>query len=323
MRTSHAQLSATLFAVATIAGAGCSATVPGQDPGDKAPSTWTIGKDNGSFKLVEAGPAPVGERWASITLVGNVPGYRVESFGDMNLVIDLAGHGGTDAYVVVEGPLDGYGDTVAVGAGDVVGEDDDSGSGTDSHLEIDLSAPGVYRILAGTFESLGEGSDAANGSLTLQVACTANCNRAQMDQPTFVQSLGATAGSGARQLREQRARPDDPRSDVVGAVSATAADDPRGSGSRGARALPDHPAVGGVDDAAAAHGAIPSSAPDPTTAVVTGDLMTRARPVHRRHDRSDPAPVSADLPGVAYGSFPNRTLSPCEAAHSSKLGARS
>jgi hypothetical protein len=46
--------------------------------------------------------------------------------------------------VIVEGPLPDDGDRIAVGAGPVIGEDDDSGYGRDAHLELELQRPGVY-----------------------------------------------------------------------------------------------------------------------------------------------------------------------------------
>src|SRR5512143_2646655 len=81
---------------------------------------WTFGKGDGVFDLIEAGPAPVGDH-LDITLDHRVPAYRIESYGGTRIAIDLQGHA-TDPHVVVEGPLDGDGDKVAVGAGTVVGE---------------------------------------------------------------------------------------------------------------------------------------------------------------------------------------------------------
>ena len=90
----------------------------GED-GDKAPGQWTPGKGDGAFELIEAGPAPVGAP-LELALDSRVPAYRVESFGGTKLTIDVKGHDGADAYVIVEGPLDGDGDRVAIGAGQIV-----------------------------------------------------------------------------------------------------------------------------------------------------------------------------------------------------------
>ena len=139
---------------------------------------WTFGKGDGVYDLVEAGPAPVGDR-VTVELGHRVPAYRVQSFGGTALAIDLQGD---DPYLVIEGPLDNNGDSVAVGAGHVVAEGR-------AHLEVTLDK-GVYRILAGTYASLGQGR-AATGSVTLAVTCSANCWRAMIDQKTFVRALQA------------------------------------------------------------------------------------------------------------------------------------
>src|SRR5687767_7214674 len=94
---------------------------------DKTAGQWTPGKGDGAFELVEVGPAPLDGR-VEIALDHRVPAYRVESYGGTKLKIDVKGRS-SDAYVIVEGPLAGDGDRVAVGAGSVVGEDDDSGYG--------------------------------------------------------------------------------------------------------------------------------------------------------------------------------------------------
>src|SRR5882724_3597791 len=138
---------------------------------------WTFGKGDGVFDLIEAGPAPVGDQ-VDIALDHRVPAYRVESYGGTRVAISLTGHE-TNAHFVVEGPLAGDGDKVAVGAGAVVGETGGS-DGSAAKLDLVLDQPGVYRILAGTEDSLGHGL-AATGSLTLAVTCEANCWRAQID----------------------------------------------------------------------------------------------------------------------------------------------
>src|SRR5512140_3987089 len=104
------------------------------DPDDKAPGQWTPGKGDGAYDLVEAGPAPVGGH-ADITFDHRVPAYRVESYGGTKLTVELSGRE-ADAYLVVEGPLAGDGDKVAVGGGTVLAEDDDSGPGRDAKLEL-------------------------------------------------------------------------------------------------------------------------------------------------------------------------------------------
>src|SRR5207249_545122 len=92
-----------------------------------------------------------------------VPAFRVESYGGTQLAIDIASDAG--GYAVVEGPLDGNGDAVRVGAGSIVGEG--------RHIDVTLDKAGVYRILAGTSESLGKGGT-ARGSVHLAVSCSAS-----------------------------------------------------------------------------------------------------------------------------------------------------
>jgi len=161
---------------------------------DKAPGQWTPGKGDGAFELFEAGPARL-DGSLDVALDHRVPAYRVESFGGTKLTIDVKGRSNGDAYVIVEGPLAGDGDRIAIGAGAVVGEDDDSGNGRDARLELELAQPGVYRILTGTYDSLGAGG-AATGSLTLSVKCGGTCSRPMVDQKSFVRALQAQGGAG-------------------------------------------------------------------------------------------------------------------------------
>ena len=73
---------------------------------DKSPGTWTPGKGDGAFDLIEAGPAPVGGS-VGLALDHRVPAFRVESYGGMKLAVDLKGKDGADGYLIVEGPLAG------------------------------------------------------------------------------------------------------------------------------------------------------------------------------------------------------------------------
>src|SRR5262245_42595768 len=120
---------ARLFAVSVML-VGCI------DGDDKDPAGWSPGKGDGSFELFEAGPVAF-DTATEIALDHRVPAFRVESFGGTKLTIDVKGRG-SDAYLIVEGPLTGDGDSVAIGAGTVVGEDDDSGPGRDAHLQLAL-----------------------------------------------------------------------------------------------------------------------------------------------------------------------------------------
>lgn len=278
---------------------------------DKAPGHWTGGKGDGSFDLVEAGPAPFGET-QRVVLDSRVPAYRIESFGGTRVSIDLTS-GDADTYLVVEGPLDDHGDRTAVGTGTVIGEDDDGGPGTDAHLDLTLDAPGVYRVLTGTYESLGEG-DAPSGELALSVACSDHCIRAQVDQKAFVRGLLAQHADLAGYAKAELAQlvQDPATAQQLGDELDGILADPDLTGLERFPTLP----LSGLADVRPALGLIPSSTPDPD-AVVTGDLeqlLGACEP-----DRALPAEASAELPGVRYGQFPSDTLSPCQFAHADKL----
>jgi hypothetical protein len=281
---------------------------------DKAPGQWTPGKGDGAFELVEAGPAPVGAS-LDIALDRRVPAYRVESFGGTKLTIDVKGHDGADAYVIVEGPLAGDGDRVAIGAGRIVGEDDDSGYGRNAKLEVELAEPGVYRILTGTSQSLADG-DAADGSLTLAVACKAGCERPQVDQKSFVRALQQQGGPAfSEYVKAEIAAmvPDPLVAQQMGAQLEAILADPE---LKGLERFPTIP-LSAIATLRPALGALPASAPSEDK-VVHGDLMqllgacTAARTVPAEID-------GAKLPGVRYGSFPNRTMSPCQFSHAETL----
>nr|HEX4318349.1 hypothetical protein [Kofleriaceae bacterium] len=292
-----------------LVAAGCAA---GGDAGDKPPGTWTPGKGDGNFDLVEAGPAVVGGR-LDVSLNGSVPAYRVMSYGGTALTIDLTS-GDADPYLVVEGPLDGGGDMVAVGTGPVVAVDDDSGAGDASHLELQLAQPGVYRILTGTYDSLSQGA-VPTGDLTLAVSCSGACNHDQIDQKAFVRALIAQGGSDfASYAKAELAAlvPDPAAADQLGQQLDGILADPDLTGLDRFPTIP----LSSIATLRPALGLIPSSTPEPQ-AVVTGDLMQLLGPC--TPDRSLPAEASAELPGVRYGQFPSDTLSPCQFAHAAPL----
>jgi hypothetical protein len=279
---------------------------------DKAPSGWTPGKGDGAFELVEVGPAPLGSS-VDIALDHRVPAFRIESFGGTQLTIDLRARL-SDSYVVVEGPLQGDGDRVAVGAGPIVGEDDDSGSGRDAHLELTLAQPGVYRILTGTYESLGA-AGAATGSLALTVTCSANCDRAQLDQKSFVRALQQQAGGAFTDYAkaELAGLVHDPAVvDQMTAQLTAILADPQLAGIERFPTIP----LATIGALRPALGQIPAQAPSEDQ-VVTGDLQQLLGGC--TPDRSLPAELDARLPGVRYGQFPSKTLAPCQFAHASKL----
>jgi hypothetical protein len=282
--------------------------------GSGSPGHWQPGKGDGVFDLVEAGPAPVGGS-VDIALDHRVPAYRVESFGGTHLAVALAGKDGANAYLVVEGPLDGDGDTVAVGAGHVLAETSGAAPSADAQLDLALDQPGVYRILAGTYESLGEGK-AANGAVTLSVTCSASCDRGTIDQKTFVRSVASQPNFVDYATSELgKLVPDQALAHQLATQLQTILADSNLTG------LDRFPliAMSAVATVRPALGAIPSSTPAPDK-VVTGelaDLLGDCTP-----DRSLPAEIDPqNLPGVRYGQFPSKVLAPCQFAHASKLAA--
>ncbi|MDB4956239.1 MAG: hypothetical protein JWO36_3808 [Myxococcales bacterium] len=297
------------LALSLLAVAGCAAD---GDPGDKDAGHWTPGKGDGAYDLIDAGPAVVGGR-VEVTLDHRVPAYRVESFGGTKLTIDLAGHG-SDPYLIVEGPLAGNGDKVAVGGGKLAAEDDDSGPGRDSHIELSLDQPGVYRILTGTYESLGQGR-AATGKVSLSVACTANCFRPMIDQKAFVHALQAQGGPAFREYAKAEIASvvhDAVVAEQMAAQLDTILADPNLTGLDRFPTIP----LSAIAALRPALGGIPSDPPREDL-VMTGDLpqlLGACTP-----DRSPPAETDPRLPGVRYGGFPSTTLSPCQFAHAGKL----
>lgn len=280
---------------------------------DKAPGQWTPGKGDGAFELVEAGPAPTGGKVA-IALASRVPAYRIESFGDMKLSIDVKGKGDTDAYVIVEGPLADNGDRLAVGAGEVVAEDDDSGYGRSAKLDVTLAKPGVYRIIAGTFDSLGVG-EPATGEIELGVQCTAKCTRTGIDQKTFVRSLQQQAGGAFAEMAKAELAAlvhDASAAQALGAQLDAILADPNLTGLDRFPTIP----LAQLPLIRPALGQIPTEAPA-ADKVITGDLATLLGDC--KAVRTVPAAIDARLPGVGYGHFPNRELSPCQFAHADKL----
>ncbi len=267
---------------------------------------WTPGKADGAFDLVEAGPAPVGGQ-VDIVLDHSVPAYRVESYGGTNLSVSLTGD---SPFLVVEGPLDGDGDTVAVGGGPVFAQDD--GQGNAAHLDLALAQAGVYRILTGTSDSLGKGL-APTGNLTLAVDCSAACYRGQIDQKTFVRALQAQPQFADYAHGEIAAlSPDATAAQAMSAELDAILADPNLTGLDRFPTIP----LSSISVLRPALGQISSTPPQPDQ-VMTGELealLGACTP-----DRSLPAEISPMLPGVRYGQFPSKTLSPCQFAHAGKL----
>lgn len=311
MRSFHF-LSSCLLGASLLAGnlAGC--TDDASDADDKAPGEWAPGKGDGAFDIVEAGPAAAGDKIA-IKLNGRIGAYRVESFGGTRLQIDVKGQSGADAYVIVEGPLTKDGDKVAPGTGRVIAEDDDAGPGRDAQIKITLTEPGVYRILPGTHAALGAGKR-PTGNITLTVACDAVCTRPSIDQKTLVRQLGANGPAFIEMAKSELAAliPAGPMADQLAGQLSQIMADPNLTGIERFPTIP----LAAISTVRPLLGGIKADPANPDT-VVHGDLpqlLGTCAP-----DRAVPAPIDARLPGLGYGHFPNRSLSPCQAAHAPKL----
>jgi hypothetical protein len=278
---------------------------------DKAPGAWEPGRGDGAFELYEAGPVELGMAM-DVALEGRVPAFRIESYGGTTLRIALGGRG--DGYLVVEGPLADHGDRLAVGAGRVIAEDDDGGPGRDARVDVVLEQPGVYRILAGTYQSLGLGG-VANGALRLEVTCSARCERPGIDQKAFVRRMQQVSGGAFVEQAKRRIAavvPDPALAAQLGARLDAILADPELAGLERfpTISLPQiaavRPALGGLD-----------AKPPAADQVVRGELAELLGPC--TPDRSLPAAVDPRLPDLRSGHFPSTTLAPCQFAHARTL----
>jgi len=284
--------------------------------GDKeGAGVWTTGKADGSFEIAEIGPLDFDS--STVVLVeGRVLALRVESYGGTQLTIDSRGLEGTDPMLVIEGPLSGDGDETAPGAAEVFAQDDDGGDGLDSQLTVTLDVPGVYRVIAGTYESLRLGNSPEGGSVEITASCDANCVRPSMTAGELIESLRASGQldvlRGQLDGYLQTLIPDDTqRATAVAALDAYLASADASSTER----FPVLPlqALGSLRSAL---GLIPGEPADPD-AVVTGDLASALGAC--AVDRSYPSEVNPMLPGIASGHFPNRSLTSCQVAHAKSL----
>ena len=189
--------------------------------------------------------------------------------------------------------------------------------GSDAHLDLSLDAPGVCRILAGTYEALGEGT-AATGSLALTVACSAGCTRGQLDQKTFARLAQQQGGSAFADYAKSEIASmvhDDATAQQLGDQLQAMLDDPSLTGLDRFPTLP-------LDSPGGAPGARP-------------DLVDPADGRRRRDRRAHPAPSARArriarcppgcrhaLPACATASS-EQTLSPCQfARRQARAGAR-
>ncbi len=296
------------LALLALLGAAC----VGPDKPDGA--VWTPGKADGSFEIRDLGPLP--EAGSRIEVAGFVPSYRVESFGGAALEIDLRSVDGADPYLVVEGPLADQGDGVVPGAGPVAARDDDGGDDLDARLAIILTEPGVYRVIAGTYDSLGLGQAPTGDTVTLTARCTAGCYRPEMSARDFLTLLRDSGKlDTVADLVEAQLADLIPDQALRGQLVTQLRDLVASSDFAGVDRFPTVP-LAAIGELRPALGLIGGEPPEGDE-VVSGELMSLLGPCTT--ERKLPPPVHPALPEVGNGHFPDRTLSACQVSHSVRL----
>ncbi len=272
--------------------------------------SYVPGKADGAFDIREAGPLDL-EGAVQVSLSSHVPAYRVESFGGTTLTIDLTGGGVADPLVVVEGPIGEP--SLSPGAAEVVAQDDDGGEGRDSHLTVTLETAGVYRVLVGTYESLGQGVLEGESTVTLEARCDAICARPAMTAEELLtelrdqgqlEALVAMLSMKLDELVPDPIMRETMRANLEGIAAS-------GDFSGLAR-FPMIP-LRQVGTLRPALGQLPESEPAEEV-VLEGELMALLGPCNAQ--RAEPAPVHASIPGLAQGHYPHRALTDCQVSQS-------
>lgn len=320
MSPSRKSLVGLLGCVVALTNVGCMAA-SGRGQAVDAPKTSEVGtpfvqgKADGFFAIRDEGPLAVGGT-QSADVTDAVHAYRVQSFGGTVLKLDLRSTSGSDPYLVVEGPLAGNGDLIVPGEGHVLTQDDDSGDHLNSHLEITLAEPGVYRVIAGTYETLSLGEDASPAGLSLESACTANCTRPEMSLQALLTELRATGQLApfVAMARQQIATLI-PGETERAAINATLDGVLASESFDGLQRFPLLP-LRQFDAFRLALAGFNSPTPE-ADRVVNGTLEDLLGGCQA--DRSNPPIVNPALPSVGNGHFPDLTLSACQAAHSVSL----
>jgi len=284
--------------------------------GGKGPaSDLALGKGDGSLEVREVGPLSLDDM-SELRLDGHVPAFRVESFGGTMLEIELRGGGQADPLLVIEGPLPGNGDDTPAGTGTVLTQDDDGGDGLDARLRATLDQPGVYRVLAGTYESLGRGEPPRGARLSLATRCVASCTRPAIPVRTFLGTLreaGALdAVLGGFEAQLATLVPDEGLRERLTSQLHAIARSPDFEGIERFPAVP----LRQIGAARAALGLVPGETPAPAEPIDAdlGELLGRCEP-----GRGGPSPVDERLRGVGRGHFPDLSLTACQAHASEEL----
>jgi hypothetical protein len=286
---------------------------------DKAyESSWQDGKGDGRFELTDRGPLRLDGQPQRVQVDGVISAFRVQSFGKTRVDIDAHGLDGADAYMIVEGPLDKDGD-VPVGSQAASGRDfagdDDGGPGVDARLQLTLDAPGVYRVIVGTYQSLGLG-ERDDAELALTARCTERCFREQIPAKEFFTQLRASGKldlilAGFEQKLAEKIPDATTRELIMGQLRTIAAT----SDFAGLDRFPTIP-LALLPEVRPMLGLISSEPPHPDE-VVTGSLGELLGPC--TPTRARPPGLSPALPEIGMEQFPNLALSACQAAHSHKL----
>jgi hypothetical protein len=263
-------------------------------------------------RVAEQGPLFLGETRTIAPPVGRelgkLPAYRVESFGAVELDLDLWG---PEATLIVAGPLPGP-DGDDPGAPPVVAQATELGHGFGVHMHVALPLSGVYRVVVASREALMGGPLA--GRYTLASRCTSGlgCTRPAMSQYSVIRVMRQAGlfGSNAFQNRSESrtlmrgSAPERFRQAVSTAFMSYVFVNAEQAPMLSLRTplLPSY--LDAVDIAS------------PADSAVNGELAD----LLGKCDLPRPSPQPIAL-GFAIGNFPDRSLTRCQVAHSTRLAS--
>lgn len=315
MRQSRRNKLGFVACVAALALGGCSHRALEAEAKEEGVETpYSQGKADGFFSIRDEGPLSFGEP-VRADVTRELHAFRVQSFGGTSISVDLTAEYG-DPYLAIEGPLAGNGDSIVPGEGAVFATNDDSGNSYNSHLDVVLEQPGVYRVIAGTYRTLGLGKSAHETELQLSASCTGACTRPEINLQTLLTQL-RDSGKLEPFVAQARAQitqlvPDASAQALLNGELDRIMASPTFSGLERFPTLP----LRQFDAFRLALAGFNSAAPAPDQ-VVNGSLSDLLGGCQA--DRANPPDVNAALPGIGNGHFPDLTLSACQAAHSASL----
>lgn len=288
-----------ILIAAALTASGC--TSP--EGAGKEGVNYHSGSADSFFEIFDVGPLNL-EEADEVEITTRIPAYRVESYGDTTLALDLTA-ANADPLIVVEDA-----------EGNIVASDDDGGEGLNSRLTVTLTEPGLYRVIAGTYETLSRGSTPEPTTLNLEARCQANCARPSMSAAELLTQLRA---NGELELVEamltaqlEELLPDSAmRAAAINELQTILASEDF-AGIERFPALP----LRGLGQARPLMGLLPEV--EPSEDVVVEGELARVLGVCQ-DDRTDPGPLNPALPSLLYGHYPNRALTPCQVSHSEGL----